>query len=92
MEPITLTLCLLVFAIVMFVWEKVPLAVTSMIVCVALVITGVLNIKQAFAGFIDTNVIPLCRDVHRGRCVVRDRYGKQSGRRHHALSRKQKNS
>ncbi|EAW5210562.1 SLC13/DASS family transporter [Salmonella enterica] len=57
MEPITLTLCLLVFAIVMFVWEKVPLAVTSMIVCVALVITGVLNIKQAFAGFIDTNVI-----------------------------------
>lgn len=34
-----------------------PLAVTSMIVCVALVITGVLNIKQAFAGFIDTNVI-----------------------------------
>ncbi|MDI5434964.1 hypothetical protein MJM45_32995, partial [Salmonella enterica subsp. enterica serovar Kentucky] len=30
MEPITLTLCLLVFAIVMFVWEKVPLAVTSM--------------------------------------------------------------
>ncbi|EAU9883610.1 SLC13/DASS family transporter [Salmonella enterica] len=41
----------------MFVWEKVPLAVTSMIVCVALVITGVLNIKQAFAGFIDTNVI-----------------------------------
>ncbi|EAM4686239.1 SLC13 family permease [Salmonella enterica] len=57
MEPITLTLCLLVFAIVMFVWEKVPLAVTSMIVCVTLVITGVLNIKQAFAGFIDTNVI-----------------------------------
>ncbi|EAB4348819.1 SLC13/DASS family transporter [Salmonella enterica] len=57
MEPITLTLCLLVFAIVMFVWEKVLLAVTSMIVCVALVITGVLNIKQAFAGFIDTNVI-----------------------------------
>lgn len=57
MEPITLTLCLLVFAIVMFVWEKVPLAVTSMIVCVALVITGVLNIKQAFASFIDTNVI-----------------------------------
>ncbi|EBA5070849.1 SLC13/DASS family transporter [Salmonella enterica] len=57
MEPITLTLCLLVFAIVMFVWEKVSLAVTSMIVCVALVITGVLNIKQAFAGFIDTNVI-----------------------------------
>ncbi|HBT4753202.1 TPA: SLC13/DASS family transporter [Klebsiella quasipneumoniae subsp. quasipneumoniae] len=57
MEPITITLCLLVFAIVMFIWEKVPLAVTSMVVCVALVVTGVLDIKQAFAGFIDSNVI-----------------------------------
>lgn len=53
----TITLCLLVFAIIMFVWEKVPLAVTSMVVCVALVLTGVLDLKQAFAGFIDSNVI-----------------------------------
>ena len=53
MEPITITLCLLVFAIIMFVWEK----VTSMVVCVALVLTGVLDLKQAFAGFIDSNVI-----------------------------------
>ncbi|HBR2869743.1 TPA: SLC13/DASS family transporter [Klebsiella pneumoniae] len=57
MEPITITLCLLVFTIIMFVWEKVPLAVTSMVVCVALVLTGVLDLKQAFAGFIDSNVI-----------------------------------
>ncbi|MFD1804478.1 SLC13 family permease [Mixta tenebrionis] len=57
MEPITITLALLLFAIVMFVWEKVPLAVTSMMICVALVLTGVLNMKQAFSGFIDTNVI-----------------------------------
>ncbi|HBS7605038.1 TPA: SLC13/DASS family transporter [Klebsiella pneumoniae] len=57
MKPITITLCLLVFAIIMFVWEKVPLAVTSMVVCVALVLTGVLDLKQAFAGFIDSNVI-----------------------------------
>lgn len=57
MEPITITLCLLVFAIIMFVWEKVPLVVTSMVVCVALVLTGVLDLKQAFAGFIDSNVI-----------------------------------
>ncbi|HHP8676990.1 TPA: SLC13 family permease [Klebsiella pneumoniae] len=47
----------MVFAIIMFVWEKVPLAVTSMVVCVALVLTGVLDLKQAFAGFIDSNVI-----------------------------------
>ncbi len=41
----------------MFVWEKIPLALTSMIVCIALVVTGVLEIKDAFAGFINSNVI-----------------------------------
>ncbi|STW71580.1 putative cation transporter [Klebsiella michiganensis] len=36
-----------------------------MVVCVALVLTGVLNLKQAFAGFIDTNVILFVRHVYR---------------------------
>lgn len=57
MTPITITFALLIFAIVMFVWEKIPLAVTSMIVCIALVLTKVLTIKQAFEGFVDSNVI-----------------------------------
>lgn len=57
MNPITITLVLLLFAIVMFVWEKLPLAVTSMIVCIALVLTGVLKVSEAFAGFVNTNVI-----------------------------------
>lgn len=57
MNSITITLLLLLFAIVMFVWEKLPLAVTSMIVCIALVVTGVLKVNEAFAGFINTNVI-----------------------------------
>ena len=57
MSPLTITLLLLLFAIVMFVWEKVPLAVTSMIVCLALVLTGVLDASEAFRGFIDPNVI-----------------------------------
>lgn len=57
MDPMVITLVLLAFAIVMFVWEKIPLAVTSMIVCIALVLTGVLEVKDAFAGFINTNVI-----------------------------------
>lgn len=57
MSPITITLALLLFAIVMFVWEKIPLALTSMIVCIALVLTGVLDMKTAFAGFVDSNVI-----------------------------------
>ncbi len=88
MEPITLTLCLLVFAIVMFVWEKVPLAVTSMIVCVALVITGVLNIKQAFAGFIDTNVILFVAMFIVGGALFET--GMANKGRHHALRENRK--
>ena len=57
MSPATITLLFLLFAIVMFVWEKIPLGVTSMIICVGLVVTGVLDWKTAFAGFIDSNVI-----------------------------------
>lgn len=57
MDPMIITLILLVFAIIMFVWEKLPLALTSMIVCIALVVTGVLDMDQAFAGFTDSNVI-----------------------------------
>ncbi len=57
MSQVTITLLFLLFAIVMFVWEKIPLGVTSMIVCVGLVVTGVLDWKTAFSGFIDSNVI-----------------------------------
>ncbi len=57
MSSATITLLFLLFAIVMFIWEKIPLGVTSMIVCVGLVITKVLDWKTAFAGFVDSNVI-----------------------------------
>ncbi len=57
MSPAVITLCFLAFAVVMFVTEKIPLGLTSMIVCVGLVLTGVLDIKSAFSGFIDSNVI-----------------------------------
>ncbi|MEE1162136.1 MAG: SLC13/DASS family transporter, partial [Lachnospiraceae bacterium] len=45
MSPATITLLFLAFAIVMFVTEKIPLGLTSMIVCVGLCVTGVLDIK-----------------------------------------------
>lgn len=57
MSQITITLLFLLFAIVMFMREKIPLGLTSMIVCVGLVVTGVLEWQTAFAGFIDSNVI-----------------------------------
>ncbi|MFR3625856.1 MAG: SLC13 family permease [Blautia wexlerae] len=57
MSQATITLLFLAFAIVMFVMEKIPLGVTSMIVCIGLVVTGGLDVGTAFAGFIDSNVI-----------------------------------
>ncbi len=57
MTPISITLLILLFVIVMFVWEKIPLAVTSMIALIALILTGVLKPKDAFAGFVDSNLI-----------------------------------
>lgn len=57
MSHAAITLVFLLFAIIMFIWEKLPLGVTSMIVCIGLIITGVLDWKTAFSGFIDSNVI-----------------------------------
>lgn len=57
MSPAVITLLFLVFAIVMFVTEKIPLALTSMIVCIGLILTKVLDPKEAFNGFVNTNVI-----------------------------------
>ena len=57
MTPSVITLCFLGFAVLMFALEKLPLAVTAMIVTVGLAVTGVLPPKEAFLGFIDTNVI-----------------------------------
>ena len=52
-----ITIMSILIAIIMFVTEKIPLGLTSMIVCVGLCVTGVLDVKTAFSGFIDSNVI-----------------------------------
>ena len=70
MSAATITLLFLLFAVVMFVFEKIPLGVTSMIVCIGLVVTGVLDIKTAFCGLHRQQRHPLCRHVHRRRCPV----------------------
>ncbi|WP_010254528.1 SLC13 family permease [Treponema primitia] len=57
MSPITITLIFLLFAVIMFIWEKIPLALTSMIVAIGLVLAKVLDARTAFAGFVNTNVI-----------------------------------
>ncbi|WP_080875868.1 SLC13 family permease [Oceanobacillus timonensis] len=57
MSPEIITLLFLVFAIVMFAWEKIPLPITAMLVAVGLILTGVLNPEEAFEGFVNTNVL-----------------------------------
>ncbi len=59
MSPTVITLCFLAFAVIMFVLEKIPLGLTATLVSVGLCVTGVLEPKQAFAGYVDSNVI-LC--------------------------------
>lgn len=57
MGNVAITLLFLFFAIVMFIWEKLPLGVTAMIVSIGLILTGVIDSATAFKGFVDSNVI-----------------------------------
>ncbi|MED0653082.1 SLC13 family permease [Anoxybacillus geothermalis] len=57
MSEVFITLFFLVFAIVMFVWEIIPLSITAMIVAVGLTVSGVLEPADAFAGFVNENVL-----------------------------------
>jgi anion transporter len=57
MEPMMITAVIMVIAIAMFVWEKLPLALTAMMVAMSLQLTGVLTAAQAFSGFVNSSVI-----------------------------------
>ena len=51
MTPIVITLVLLVLAIVLFASEKLPVDIIGLILVIALVLTQVLTVKDAVAGF-----------------------------------------
>lgn len=57
MSPEIITLLFLLFAVIMFAWEKIPLSITAMIVAVGLTLTGVLDASEAFSGFVNGNVL-----------------------------------
>lgn len=59
MSPTTITLLFLAFAIVSFVFEKIPLGLTATIVAIGLNLTGVLDATTTFKGYVNSNVI-LC--------------------------------
>lgn len=59
MSASTITLIFLLFAIVCFISEKIPLGLTATIVAIGLNITGVLDTTATFKGYVNSNVI-LC--------------------------------
>lgn len=56
-QKAVITLVILAIAAILFITEIIPLAVTSMCIPVALVLTGVISEKTAFNGLANTNVV-----------------------------------
>lgn len=59
MSQSTITLLFLLFAVISFILEKIPLALTATICALGLNLTGVLDTKSTFSGYVNSNVI-LC--------------------------------
>ncbi len=57
MSPIAYTATIIAVAVVLFVWNKLPVVVVAMLTALALWATGVLTINQALGGFGDPAVI-----------------------------------
>lgn len=59
MDPMLITFVVLIVAIVLYATEKIPLAATSILVVIALSVTGVLSASEALSGFSNTTVVLL---------------------------------
>ncbi len=57
MSDAAITFCILGAAVVVFVWDRLPVAVVAVGVALALWATGVLGYEQALAGFGDPTVV-----------------------------------
>lgn len=57
MNPMTITLIILVLAILLYATEKIPLALTSVLIVVSLSFTRVLSASDALSGFSNTTVV-----------------------------------
>lgn len=59
MDPIVIVLAILVFTIVMFIWEKIPIDVTALIVMALLIISGAVTMKEGISGFSNEAVVTI---------------------------------
>jgi di/tricarboxylate transporter len=58
-QPIATVLVLLLIALVLFATEKVPIDIVTILLVIGLVVTGTLNVSEAFAGFGNDIVITI---------------------------------
>ena len=58
-QPIATVLVLLLVALVLFATEKIPIDVVTILLVIGLVVTGTLNVSEAFAGFGNDIVITI---------------------------------
>ena len=59
MEPSTLTIIILILAVISFLLEKIPVNMTVMLTLCALVLTGLVTPKEAVSGFASTTILML---------------------------------
>lgn len=59
MEPLTLTIIILILAVISFLLEKIPVNMTVMLTMCALVLTGLVTPQEAVSGFASTTILML---------------------------------
>lgn len=59
MSPISITLILLLVAIILFATEKIPVDIVGILLVIGLVLTGILNINEGLSGFGDNIIITI---------------------------------
>src|ERR671917_2231454 len=59
MSPIAVVIILLFIAVVLFATERIPIDIVTILLVIALVVTGVLTAGEAFAGFGNDIVITI---------------------------------
>ncbi len=56
-SQIAITLIVLVVAMILFIWDRLPVAAIALSVPIALYLAGILKAEDIFSGFVNTNVI-----------------------------------
>lgn len=71
MEPSTLTIIILILAVISFLLEKIPVNMTVMLTLCVLVLTGLVTPAEAVSGFASTTILMLIGVVIVGSACLR---------------------